>query len=53
MMDAKGWGLNFLWAGWAGAVWLADINYIIALIGGLTLIWVNVERIITERKKRK
>ena len=53
MIDAKFWGLNVLWAGWASAVWLTDINYIIALIGGVTLIWVNVERIITERKKRK
>tara|TARA_R110001632_G_scaffold230330_1_gene367644 strand:+ start:482 stop:646 length:165 start_codon:yes stop_codon:yes gene_type:complete len=53
MNDFNVWGLNLLWATWGAAVWLADLNYIIALIGGFTLIWVNLERIITERKKRK
>ena len=52
MNDFNLWGLNLLWATWGAAVWLADLNYIIALIGGFTLIWVNVERIVTERKKR-
>lgn len=53
MMDAKLWGLNLLWATWGAAVWLADLNYIIAIIGGFTLIWVNIEKAITQRKKRK
>ena len=47
------WGLNILWATWGAAVWLADLNYIIAIIGGVTLIWVNVEKAITQRNKRK
>jgi|ETNvirenome_6_85_1030632.scaffolds.fasta_scaffold29354_3 hypothetical protein len=53
MIDSNCWGLNFLWAGWGAAVWIADINYLIAIVGGCTLIWVNVERIITERRNRK
>jgi hypothetical protein len=52
MIDAKMWGLNLLWATWGAAVWLADLNYIIAIIGGVTLIWVNIEKAITHRQNR-
>ena len=52
MIDAKMWGLNILWATWGAAVWLADLNYIIAIIGGVTLIWVNIEKAITHRQNR-
>jgi hypothetical protein len=52
MNDLNIFGLNLLWVSWGAAVWLADLNYIIAIVGGITLIWVNVEKAITHRKDR-
>jgi hypothetical protein len=49
MIDVKMWGFNIFWG---AAVWLADLNYIIAIIGGVTLIWVNIEKAITHRQNR-
>jgi hypothetical protein len=53
MESGKFWGLNVLWAGWGVAVISEYISLVIGIIGGITLIWMNVEQIITHRKNRK
>ena len=53
MIDIKMYTLNILTVAWGAALWLTDLNYIIGVIGGLALLWANIEKAITERKKRK
>lgn len=53
MTDIKLFSLNILTVVWGAAVWLTDLNFIIGVIGGLALLWANIEKAITERKKRK
>jgi len=53
MIDIKLFSLNILTVVWGAAVWLTDLNFIIGVIGGLCLVWANVEKAITERNKRK
>ena len=53
MEQAKDWGLNFLWAGWSAAMFTETLTTIVGLIGGITLIWLNVEGIINHRRNRK
>jgi hypothetical protein len=53
MIDAKLWGLNLLTITWGAAVWLTDVNHIIGILGGCFLVWANLEKALTERKKRK
>jgi uncharacterized membrane protein len=51
--DAKLWGLNLLNVSWGAAVLATDINAVVAILAGVTLIWVNIEKAINIRKKRK
>tara|TARA_R110000824_G_scaffold171133_2_gene348650 strand:+ start:1093 stop:1254 length:162 start_codon:yes stop_codon:yes gene_type:complete len=53
MIDFKMWSLNILSISWGAAVWLTDVNHIIGVIGGVVLIWANIEKAVTERNKRK
>ena len=53
MEQGKIWGLNFLWAGWGFAMISECLTWGLGIIGGLTLIWMNIEGIRTHRKNRK
>jgi hypothetical protein len=53
MIDFKMWGLNILSVSWGAAIWLTDINIILGIVGACALIWANIEKAVTERKKRK
>ena len=46
-------GVNFLWVGWSYGVISEHLTLTLGVIGGLTLIWLNVEGIITHRRNRK
>ena len=45
--------INFLWSGWAYGMISENLTLVIGAIGGITLIWLNIEGIITHRKNRK
>jgi hypothetical protein len=47
------WGMNLLWGGWSAAMITECLSLVIGVIGGITLIWLNVEGIITHRKNRE
>lgn len=53
IQDAKLWGLNLLNVSWGAAVITTDINAIVAVIVGVTLVWVNIEKAINIRNRRK
>ena len=53
MDNGKLWGINFLWAGWSWGMVSEHLTLTLGVIGGITLIWLNVEGIITHRKNRK
>lgn len=46
-------GLNAIWAGWTWAMLSNSITWTLGIIGGITLIWFNVERALTARKQRQ
>ena len=51
MMDkAQILGLNILWGGWSAAMLTECLGVVIGIIGGITLIWLKIEGIITHRK---
>ena len=45
--------INFLWTGWAYGMISENLTLTLGAIGGITLIWLNIEGIITHRKNRK
>tara|TARA_R110001632_G_scaffold1907_3_gene8677 strand:- start:857 stop:1018 length:162 start_codon:yes stop_codon:yes gene_type:complete len=53
MENGKLWSINFLWAGWSWGMVSEHFTLGLGIIGGITLIWLNVEGIITHRKNRK
>tara|TARA_R100000458_G_scaffold48783_1_gene48035 strand:- start:270 stop:437 length:168 start_codon:yes stop_codon:yes gene_type:complete len=44
---------NVLWAGWTAATFSECLTWGLGVVGAITLIWLNVEGIITHRKNRK
>lgn len=53
MESGKLWGINLMWAGWTAATFSECLTWGLGLIGAVTLIWLNIEGIITHRKNRK
>ena len=53
MENGKLLSINFLWTGWAYGMISENLTLVIGVIGGITLIWLNIEGIITHRKNRK
>jgi hypothetical protein len=53
MQEVKTWSINLLWAGWGALVFTDAISWVVGIVGGLTLIWVNVEGAINHRRNRK
>tara|TARA_R100000963_G_C4591313_1_gene68396 strand:+ start:395 stop:562 length:168 start_codon:yes stop_codon:yes gene_type:complete len=53
MESGKLWGINLLWAGFSAAMLSECLTWGLGLIGAGTLIWLNIEGIITHRKNRK
>ena len=53
MESSKLFGLNILWAGWSAAMFSECLTWGLGLVGAVTLIWLNIEGIITHRKNRK
>tara|TARA_R110001583_G_scaffold10416_2_gene47792 strand:- start:658 stop:819 length:162 start_codon:yes stop_codon:yes gene_type:complete len=53
MENGKLWGINCLWVGWSWAVISENLTIGLGIAGAITLIWFNVEGIITHRKNRK
>ena len=53
MENGKLWGINFLWAGWSWAIFSENLTIGLGIVGAITLIWFNIEGIITHRKNRK
>lgn len=53
MQEVKTWGINLLWASWGALVLTDAISWAVGILGGLTLIWVNVEGAINHRRNRK
>ena len=53
MENGKLWSINFLWTGWAYGMISENLTLTLGIIGGITLIWLNIEGIITHRKNRK
>ena len=53
MENGKLLSINFLWTGWAYGMISENLTLTLGIIGGITLIWLNVEGIITHRKNRK
>lgn len=45
--------LNAIWAGWTWAMLTNSITWILGVVGGITLIWFNIERALTSRKERE
>jgi hypothetical protein len=45
-------GLNAIWAGWTVAMMSNAITWGLGIVGGITLIWFNIERALTARKQR-
>jgi hypothetical protein len=45
-------GINLMWGAWTWAMMSESITWILGVIGGLTLIWFNVERALKARKER-
>lgn len=46
-------GLNAVWAGWTVAMMSNAITWGLGIVGGITLIWFNIERALTARKQRE
>ena len=46
-------GLNVAWATISWAMFTNSITWIIGIVGGITLIWFNVERALKARKERQ
>ena len=46
-------GLNVAWATISWAMFTNSITWIIGIIGGITLIWFNVERALKARQERQ
>lgn len=46
-------GLNIAWGTLTWAVFTSSISWVIGIIGGLTLVWFNVERALKARKERQ
>lgn len=46
-------GLNIAWGTLTWAMFTSSISWIIGIIGGLTLVWFNVERALKARKERQ
>lgn len=44
---------KLLWTGWAYGMISENLTLTLGIIGGITLIWLNIEGIITHRKNRK
>lgn len=53
MENGKLLSINFLWTGWAYGMISENLTLVVGIIGGITLIWLNIEGIITHRKNRK
>jgi len=53
MENGKLLSINFLWTGWAYGMVSENLTLTLGIIGGITLIWLNIEGIITHRKNRK
>tara|TARA_R110000744_G_scaffold271070_1_gene384096 strand:+ start:555 stop:716 length:162 start_codon:yes stop_codon:yes gene_type:complete len=53
MENGKLWSINFLWTGWAYGMVSENLTLTLGVIGGITLIWLNIEGIITHRNNRK
>ena len=53
MENGKLLSINFLWTGWAYGMVSENLTLTLGVIGGITLIWLNIEGIITHRKNRK
>ena len=53
MDNGKLWGINFLWAGWSWGMVSEHLTLTLGVVGGITLIWLNIEGIITHRNNRK
>ena len=53
MENGKLLSINFLWSEWAYGMISENLTLVIGAIGGITLIWLNIEGIITHRKNRK
>ena len=53
MENGKLLSINFLWTGWAYGMISENLTLTLGIIGGITLIWLNIEGIITHRKNRK
>lgn len=45
--------LNAAFAGWTWLAFTECLSYVLATVGGVTLIWMNVERALKARKERK
>jgi hypothetical protein len=52
MENGKLLSINFLWTGWAYGMISENLTLTLGIIGGITLIWLNIEGIITHRKNR-
>jgi hypothetical protein len=53
MENGKLLSINFLWTGWAYGMVSENLTLALGIIGAITLIWLNIEGIITHRKNRK
>ena len=49
---AEWFGLNIAWGTLTWAMFTSSVSWIIGIIGGLTLVWFNVERALKARQER-
>lgn len=46
-------GLNIIWGAWTWAMLTQTVTWVLGALGGITLVWFNIERALKARKERK